>query len=383
MKKICFVTTVSITIKAFLLQFTDYLVNEGYDVTFICNTDESMYELCNDYIHYIPVPMKRGVGFDGLSVISKLTKIFKENNFDIIQYSTPNASLYASIAAKRAGCENRLYCQWGIRYMGFEGGIKRMIFKQIEKIVCQKSSIIECESHSIYNFSIDEKLYPASKGSVIWNGSACGVDFNKFDISKKLSWREETRTKYSFLDEDIVFAFAARLTADKGVNELLEAFLDTEKKYPHVKLLMMGGMDNNKSLKQELMAEAEKSKNIIFTGNVPNVEEYYAASDVFVAPSYREGFGLVVIEAEAMGLPAIVSNVPGQVDAIKENETGLTCTVRDSKSLENAMIKLIEDTDLRIDLGKKASKYVEDNYEQNKLFGYLKKHRDALISGDK
>lgn len=383
MKKICFVTTVSITIKAFLLQFIDYLVNEGYDVTFICNTDESMYKLCNDYIHYIPVPMKRGVGFDGLSVINKLTKIFKENNFDIIQYSTPNASLYASIAAKRAGCENRLYCQWGIRYMGFEGGIKRMIFKQIEKIVCQKSSVIECESHSIYNFSINEKLYPASKGSVIWNGSACGVDFNKFDLSKKLFWREEKRTQYNFLDEDIVFAFAARLTADKGVNELLEAFLDIEKNYPNVKLLMMGGMDNNKSLKQELMAEAEKSKNIIFTGNVPNVEEYYAASDVFVAPSYREGFGLVVIEAEAMGLPAIVSNVPGQVDAIEENETGLTCTVRDSKSLENAMIKLIDGADLRIDLGKKASKYVEDNYDQNKLFGYLKKHRDALISGDK
>lgn len=78
MKKICFVTTVSITIKAFLLQFTDYLVNEGYDVTFICSTDESMYKLCNDHIHYIPVPMKRGVGFDGLSVINKLTKIFKK-----------------------------------------------------------------------------------------------------------------------------------------------------------------------------------------------------------------------------------------------------------------------------------------------------------------
>ena len=163
MKKICFVTTVSITIKSFLLQFKDYLVNKDYDVTFICNTDESMYELCNDQVHYIPVPMKRGVGLDGLSVINKLTKIFRENKFDIIQYSTPNAALYASIAAKRAGCANRLYCQWGIRYMGFDGGIKRMIFKEIEKIVCSKSSVIECESYSIYRFSISEKLYPASK----------------------------------------------------------------------------------------------------------------------------------------------------------------------------------------------------------------------------
>ena len=84
-----------------------------------------------------------------------------------------------------------------------------------------------------------------------------------------------------------------------------------------------------------------------------------------------------------MGLPAIVSNVPGQIDAIKENETGLTCVVKDCKSLENAMNKLIENTELRIALGNKASKYVEDNYEQKKLFRYLKMHRDALISGEK
>ena len=185
MKKICFVTTVSITIKSFLLQFKDYLVDNDYDVTFICNTDESMYELCNERVHYIPVPMKRGVGLDGLSVINKLTKIFKENKFDIIQYSTPNAALYASIASKKADCANRLYCQWGIRYMGFDGGIKRMIFKQIEKIVCEKSSIIECESNSIYQFSVAEKLYPASKASVIWNGSAKGLNLEAYDISKK------------------------------------------------------------------------------------------------------------------------------------------------------------------------------------------------------
>ena len=142
-------------------------------------------------------------------------------------------------------------------------------------------------------------------------------------------------------------------------------------------------MYNHESLQLELMEQAKASANIIFTGNVPNVEEYYAASDIFVAPSYREGFGLVVVEAEAMGLPAIVSNVPGQVDAIKENETGLTCVVKDTKSLQCAMEKLIKNTKLRIDLGNAASEYVKENYEQKKLFKYLKMHRDALISGEK
>lgn len=104
MKKICFVTTVPITIKSFLLGLTKYLIeHHGYDVTFMCNDDEQLRQMCNERLHFISVTMKRGVGFDGISVIKKMTQIFKEQQFDIVQYSTPNAALYASIAAARVG----------------------------------------------------------------------------------------------------------------------------------------------------------------------------------------------------------------------------------------------------------------------------------------
>lgn len=144
----------------------------------------------------------------------------------------------------------------------------------------------------------------------------------------------------------------------------------------------MGGMDNEGSLNENLIKEAQASSNIVFTGSVPDVERYNGASDVFVSPSYREGFGLVVIEAEAMGIPAIVSNVPGQIDAIVPNETGLDCEVKSAKSLEEAMEKLILDADLRKTLGANAKRFVEENFEQTKLFGYLKEHRDQLIAGE-
>ena len=383
MKKICFVTTVYMTYKCFLKQLSQYLYETGeYDISLICNNEEEALKDIPVFVHYYPVDMKRGVSLSAFSAIKKIEEILEKGRFDIVQYSTPNAAFYTSIAAKKKQVPVRLYCQWGIRYMGFEGW-KRKIFKCLEKKTCDNSTFIEVESHNIRNFSLEENLYTNERSCVIWNGSASGVDLNKFDISQKAHWKKRIRTEFKLADEDVIFAFAGRLTADKGVNELLEAFLNIEKKYPHVKLLMMGGMDNHESLRQELLEKAKKSTNIIFTGNVPNVEEYYAASNVFVAPSYREGFGLVVVEAEAMGLPAIVSNVPGQVDAIKENETGLICKVKDSKSLENAMSKLIEDVELRIDLGNKASKYVEENYDQKKLFEYLKIHRDALISGEK
>ena len=339
MKKICFVTTVYMTYKCFLKQLSQYLYETGeYDISLICNNEDEVLKDMPIFVHYHPVDMKRGVSLSALDAIKKIGKILKKEKFDIVQYSTPNAAFYTSIAARRKKVPVRLYCQWGIRYMGFEGW-KRSLFKYLEKKTCDNSTFIEVESHNIRNFSLEEKLYTADRSCVIWNGSASGVDLNKFDISKKKYWREKIREILALSENDIVFAFAGRLTADKGVNELLAAFLNIEKKHTCVKLLMLGGMDNHKSLNQELLSKAEMSKNIIFTGNVPNIEKYYAASDVFVAPSYREGFGLVVVEAEAMGLPAIVSNVPGQIDAIKENETGLTCVVKDSKSLENAMNK--------------------------------------------
>ena len=377
MKKICFVTTVSITIKSFLLQFKDYLVNNDYDVTFICNTDEGMYELCNNQVHYIPVPMKRGVGLEGLSVINKLTRIFRDNKFDIIQYSTPNAALYASIAAKRAKCSNRLYCQWGIRYMGFDGGIKRMILKKIEKIVCKKSSVIECESYSIYRFSISEKLYPSSKASVIWNGSACGVDLNKYCIEKKEKWREEIRSELKITERAPVFGYVGRITRDKGANELLSAFREVVKK-KDAYLLMIGMFDDANTIEAELRKWAEGSKHVIFVDWTDKVEKYYSAMDVFCSLSYREGFGLVVIEAAAMGLPGIVTDVPGQVDTIEPNVDGWSVPAKNIDKVISTIEHCIDNPEEVRKYSCNARQHVEEKYEQNELFKRLTEHRNSL-----
>lgn len=382
MKKICFVTTIYGTYRSFLKNLSKYLYETGeYDVSLICDKSSVIEGDMPDFVNFFPVKMERGVSLTAFNSIKQIERILKENDFDIVQYSTPNAAFYTSIAAKKTNVPVRLYCQWGIRYMGFEGW-KRVIFKMLEKITCNNSSFIEVESHNIRDFSISENLYSAKKSSVIWNGSASGVDLTKFNVANKKRWREEIRTQHEIAEEDVVFAFAARLTADKGLNELLEAFICLSESYSNIKLMIMGAMDNNESLNQKLMEKAKSSDSVIFTERVPDVEKYYAASDVFVAPSYREGFGLVVIEAEAMGIPAIVSNVPGQIDAIIPNETGLDCEVKNAKSLEETMEKLILDADLRKTLGANAQKFVEENFEQTKLFAFLKEHRDQLIAGE-
>jgi glycosyltransferase involved in cell wall biosynthesis len=379
MKRICFVVTLSMTIKSFLLDLASNLIEQGeYDVTFICDNDPGLYELLTPGMHYTPIAMKRGISLSGIKTIYELFKIFKKEQFDIVQYSTPNAAFYASIAAKKAHIRNRLYCQWGIRYMGFDGGFARCVFKLIEKITCKYSTIVESESHSLYQFSINEKLYAPSKASVMWNGSACGVNFEKYDISKGNEWRAKIRKEIGIDDIEIVIGYARRITRDKGINELWQAFRNLRPDY-NCRLLLIGNIDDVSSLNPELLDWSQHDPHVTYVQWTGRTEEYYAAMDVFVSPSYREGFGLVVIEAGAMGVPAIVSDVPGQVDTVVPNVTGIICEVKNPISLQKAMETLIQNPRLRKIMGKQAAIHVRENYDQKQLFDYIKNARDHLL----
>lgn len=381
-KKICFVTTISLTIKSFLMDFADYLVKEhGYKVYFMCDTDEEMHKLLKPGMHYLPIPMKRGISFDGVKVIMQMKKIFKREKFDIVQYATPNASLYASIAAKKAGLKNRLYTHWGSRYMGYEGGLGRTIFKTLEKMACKNSTIIETESFSLMEYSIKDGLYPREKASVIWNGSACGVKLENYELSQREAWRRQIRSKYGIPDDAIVFGWCGRITRDKGHNELFAAFRKLNETNKKARLLMVGAHDNVETIDQELFKWAKECKEVIFTGPVPgdHVPAMYSAMDVFCSLSYREGFGLVVIEAAAMKLPGIVTDVPGQIDTIVNGETGLLVPAKEIEPVVKAMEFYINNPDKLVEMGENARRDVEEKYEQQHLFSLLADHRDEII----
>lgn len=379
MKKICFITTISKTLKSFLVETAKYLHENGdYDITFICDNDAAFTKCIPSYIHYIPIKMKRGISISGINSIYELYRIFKKEKFDIVQYSTPNAAFYASISAKMANISVRLYCQWGIRYTGLKG-INRKIFKMIEKKICSLSTHIESESFNIYGFSINEGLYSSNKGKVIWNGSACGVNLDKYDYLHRIEWRKEVRNKYGIKDSTILLGYTGRITKDKGINELLaackEIFLRSD-----CKLMLVGSVDDENSINKELYCWSLEEPKVIYCGWINETEKYFSALDIFVSPSYREGFGLVVIEAESMGIPAVVSDVPGQIDAIIEGKTGISVQVKNWKALENGIQSLIDDKELREKMGEGAHQFVKDNYEQKNLFKYILEERDKLYN---
>lgn len=380
-KKICFVTTLAGTIESFLLDLTNYLVEkENYDVTFISDTSDVLLKYTNEHIHYIPVPMKRGLSLDGSKAIIKLYKIFKRERFDIVQYSTKNGGTYASIAAWMARVPCRLYCQWGMMFAALKG-FKRALLKLDELIICGCSTVIEVESNSVRNKAIECGVYKPEKASVIWNGSACGVKLENYDLSKREEWRNHVRTKYNITEDAVVFGWCGRITRDKGHNELFAAFREIVKTNPNARLLMVGGYDNVSTIDKELFNWAESCPEVIFTGRVlrDEVQMMYSAMDVFCSLSYREGFGLVVIEAAAMQLPGIVTDSLGQIDTHENMVTGLTVRKMSVDDVVEAMHFCIDNPDKCREMGIRARKDVEEKYEQKELLIRLAAHRNELI----
>ena len=377
MKKICYVTTVSGTLKSFVLPVAKYLAEHtDWEIYMMANDDPDFEKSLPENIHFIPISMERGISMGGIKAMLKMKKIFKREKFDLVQYSTPNAALYASMAAKAAKIPVRLYCQWGMAYVGMHG-LKRKIFKFVEKQVCKMSTWIEPDSNSNLSFAVKESLYKADKACVIGNGSACGVNLEKFDISKKEGYRQKIREQHNLPQDAFVYGFVGRVTRDKGINELFTAFKRIYEENKNAYLLMVGRIENEGLLNPELFSWSKECENVVYVGGSNIVEQYLSAMDCFVLPSYREGFGMGTIEAEAMGVPVIVTEIPGPIDAMLPNVTGKMVPMADAGALYSAMKEImIEDL---ISFGEKGYSFAVENFEQKKLCQLIFEDRKKLL----
>lgn len=374
MKKICYVVTIPGTIESFFIPQLRCLSENGYSVTVVCSDSDSLQMQLGDKVIFHPIDIPRGISFAGsIKAIQELAVFFKSEKFDLIQYSTPNAAFYASIAAKTAGCKIRNYHLMGLRYLG-SSGFGRIILKTIEKIACSNSTHIECVSKSNLEMGISERLFPREKATVVWNGSTGGVDLKKFDYSKRQKWRDEIRSELGYSKDDFVYGFVGRITRDKGINELLEAFLSLN---DGSKLLLIGRMEGEDTLDKELLKKARANHDVRFHDAVTDIERYYAAIDVLVLPSYREGFGNVVIEAGAVGTPAIVSNIPGPVDTIDEEKTALTVETKNADDLANKM-KYIREIDY-VTMGHNAAEFAKERFDSEKLCEKILERKKQLL----
>lgn len=371
------------SIRNWIEPFLPFYNESGIDVSIICNMDSSFKNYLNEkypYIHTISLPFPRGVSILGsLKSIHLLKNIFKNEKFDLVQYSTPNASFYAAIAAKKAKIKRRLYCQWGMVFIS-QKGIKRLVFKIIEKIICKKSTFVQPDSFGNLEYCRKNGFYTEEKSCVIWNGSAKGLDLEKYDLLNKNIFNEEIRNKYNIPDSAIVLGFVGRLGQEKGCNELFSVFQKIRQKYNNVKLLFVGPIEKENTIKPELLHYFKTCEDIIITDRVTEVEKYFSAMDIFVLPSYREGFGMSVIEASSLKIPVICTKYPGPSSAVIDGKTGLLIEPRNIDQLFNAICLLIDDATQRTKLGQNGRKFVETHFEQKKFISLLIANRLKMLN---
>lgn len=380
-RKICFVTTVSLTIQAFILDLAEDLFKEkGYDITFICNADDDFAKKLPYYFHYIPVNMNRGVDLRAIKTIIQLRDIFKKSNFDYIQYSTPNASFYSAVALVGIHTPIKMYAQWGIRYVGSRG-IARVILKRFEKITCSLSSDIRAVSIKNMNFAVQEKLYKRDKVKVIGNGGTIGVDMSEFNIEKKEDLRTLTRKNYGIKENCFVFGFIGRLTKDKGANELLAAYKILHDKGHVSKLILVGSVESTNGLDSDLLEWAKHCDDVIIAGVFPRKElpGFYAAFDCYVHPTYREGFGMVLQEAGAMGNAIITTDVPGASEVMENNVSCELVPAKDILKLSEAMEGMINNAKWARQLGQAAYERTKNLYERSIMIKNLEEDLENLL----
>ena len=378
--KICVITTVSITLRAFLLEQLVYLSQNGFDVTVVCEYDLVLMRDCPPELKYIPVHMTRKIGWWSTLVgWWKIFWLFKRGKFRMIQYSTPKAALISSLAGFIVGIPIRLYCQWGIYYVG-SGSLKKKVFKLIEKFTCFFSTDIAPDSNGNLEFAIDEGLYPRKKGSVIHNGSANGVNLKKFDIAKKIIWRNRIKAELNLNENSFVYGFVGRITKDKGIKELINVFQQLAQNDSGVFLVLIGMEEEEHRLNPAVVEVIHNHSQIRTLGWKANVPEYIAAMDVIVLPSYREGFGIVAIEAQAMGVPVITTDIPGPRDAIINGKTGMLIPAANEESLMATMRKFKNNRDLLKSMSDKGILFVRENFEQGVFWEKVLEHRMSLLT---
>ena len=364
--KICALSTISKTMDWFIVDNMRNLAKNGYDVTLVCNMDEGFEKRNSGYAKCIDLKMSRGVNpKDLLTMPFKLRKIFKQNQFDIIYYITPNAAFYASIGGILAGVKKRVYSQAGLRYVSFSG-TKRVIFKFIEKLTCKFSTDIRAQSPQNMKFAVEEKLCKQNKISVVGIGGTTGVDLSQCDSFDHGIVRRELREKYGVPLNSFVFGYVGRINKDKGINELVLAFKNLESKYTDVCLVLVGMIDDANPIEPENLKYIQDNPRIFMTGNVPSNEVYQHMTmfDVLAHPTYREGFGKVLQEAMGVGIPIITTDVPGPSEVIENNISGILCKVKDISDLSDKMLLLYQNSELRESFSKLGRKRAEKYFDR-------------------
>ncbi|WP_423818770.1 glycosyltransferase family 4 protein [Salinimicrobium sp. TIG7-5_MAKvit] len=307
-----------------------------------------------------------------LKALFKLYRFLKREKPAIVHTHTPKAGIIGMMAAKMAGVPVRLHTVAGMPLMETTGA-KREVLEQVERLTYSLATKVYPNSEGLKKIILERNFAEPEKLKVLGEGSSNGIDTTYFNpINYTAEEKKKIRQSLKIPAEDHVFVFVGRLVKDKGINELVQAFKNLVAENADTTLLLVGPFEQELDpITDENFEEIKSHPKIVTTGYQIDVRPYFAAADVLVFPSYREGFPNVVMQAGAMGLPSIVTDINGCNEIIREEENGLIIPVKDQQALFEAMKKIIANPDLMHRLAANSRSVITEKYERRHFWKLL------------
>lgn len=376
MKKVIRITTYPISFKV-LLKGQMKFISKFYNVLIISSEFENELKSISETegVAYAIVNMTRKITpLKDLFALIKLIRLFKKEKPNIVHTHTPKAGTLGMIAARLSGVPTRLHTVAGLPLLESKG-MKRIILDLVEKITYRCATMVYPNSKGLYDIILKNEYCNPEKLKVIGNGSSNGIDTQYFN-SESLNIEELNDLKKSLGigEKDFVFIYVGRLVGDKGINELVLAFKDLQSRHSEmkIKLLLVGPFENDLDpLFLETINEIESNRNIIAVGFQSDVRPFFAISNALAFPTYREGFPNVVMQAGAMGLPSIVTNINGCNEIIRDGENGLIIEPKNSNELVKSMELLLVNNELYNHLRNNSRKLIVSRFEQKVIWEHI------------
>ncbi len=364
-KKLAFVVSSPMTVEAFLLPHIKFLLAD-FDITVFANfaANDNELKVLNLNITFVSIRIERNVSIlrDFLGLI-QLARYFYAGKYLIVHSVSPKAGLLAAVAGFLAGVPLRFHTFTGQVWVSKQGPT-RYFFQLLDKLIAILVTRALVDSSSQRKFLINQSILRTSKSVVLGEGSVCGVDILRFSPNSVYS--SKVRECLGVDPRAVVITFVGRFKREKGIIDLVNAFSNVVANMEDVELVLVG--PDEEGLVSEIEANFPSLMHKIHILNYTDKpEEYMCASDIFVLPSYREGFGSTVIEAAACGIPSVVSDIYGLEDSIVPNITGLVFRAGSVNDLESKLLLLIDDKSFRMRLGEQAMQRARDIFSSEIL----------------
>lgn len=331
----------------------------GFRVTLVSGPGELLLRTAAaEGVEWCSVSMRRQIAFfsDAVSLF-RLCGLLRRVRPDLVEFSTPKAGLLGTLAARICRVPRRIYMLRGLR-LERTNGVKRRLLLAAEKLAASSAHVVLCNSESLRASALAAGIAPAEKLRILGGGSSNGVDTYRYSPGES-----HVRQQFSVPLDVPVVGFVGRLTRDKGLPELIEAFETIVRAEPHTHLLLVGGFDHSEDrLSAELRNRILSHPRIRMTGYVEQTAEFYRAMDVMVLPSWREGFPNAVLEAAATGIPVVTTTTTGSRDSVVPEVTGLLIPPGYPEAISEAVLKLLRDPERRRQMGRAARSWVLEHY---------------------